>query len=247
MTAGAASAWRSVAALTAMELRLALRRGESLVVTIALPAAVLLFFGSVDLLPLTRERLVPASVAISIVATGLVSLGISTAYDRYYGVLKRLGGAPVPRWGIVGAKLLAAVVTVVLQLVLLLAIAVVALGWRPASEANPVVFGAAVVLGTAAFASLGLMLAGRLRADLTLAVANGLFVGLLLAGGLLVPPSELPEPLGSIATVLPSGALVESLAAGLGVSGAALTSALAPLAVWAAALAAAAASSFRVE
>ena len=72
----AAPAWRAVLAMTVMELRLALRRGESLVVTLVVPAAVLVFFGTVKVLPTSLDRLVAATLAIAIVATGLVSLGI---------------------------------------------------------------------------------------------------------------------------------------------------------------------------
>lgn len=243
----AAPAWRSVAALTAMELQLATRRGESLVVTMLLPAAVLLFFGAVDVLPVETDRLVPASMAIAIVATGLVSLGIATAYDRHYGVLKRLGRSPLPRWGVAVAKSAAVLVTVTAQVALLLVIAVAVLGWRPAPGANVAVVVAAVALGTISFAGLGLTLAGTLRAETTLAVANGLFVALLLAGGLLIPAGVLPPPLGSLAALLPSGALAAALAAGLGAPGVDPTAPLALLAPWGVAFAGVAVRSFRVE
>ncbi len=243
----AAPAWRAVLAMSVMELRLALRRGESLVVTLVVPAAVLVFFGTVQILPTSVDRLVAATLAIAIVATGLVSLGIGTAYDRHYGVLKRLGGSPLPRWGIVAAKILAVFVTEVVQVALLLVVAGLVLGWRPGPEVNPALVAAAISFGTAAFAGLGLTLAGRLRAEATLALANALFVALLLFGGLLVPPEALPQPLGAVAAVLPSGALVETIAAGLGLPAAAPLPALAILAGWGLGLALLAGSSFRVE
>ena len=243
----AAPAWRAVLAMTVMELRLALRRGESLVVTLVVPAAVLVFFGTVQILPTSVDQLVAATLAIAIVATGLVSLGIGAAYDRHYGVLKRLGGSPLPRWGIVAARILAVLVTEAVLVALLLAVAGLVLGWQPGSGADPAVLTAATALGTAAFAGLGLTLAGRLRAEATLALANALFVALLLAGGLLVPPEALPQPLGAVAAILPSGALVETLAAGLGVPGAEAMPSLAILTAWGLGLALVAGSSFRVE
>lgn len=243
----AAPALRSVTALAAMELRLAARRGESLVVTMLLPAAVLLFFGTVALLPVDLDRLLASSLAIAVVATGLVSLGISTAYDRYYGVLKRLGGAPIPAWGIVAARLIAVLATVAVQSVLLVVVASTALSWRAAPAASAVGLIAAIGLGTAAFAGAGLILASRLRAETTLAAANGLFVALLLAGGLLVPAGQLPAPLGSLAAALPSAALVDAIAVALAGPQAASPASLPILAGWSVVLALLAARSFRVE
>ena len=99
---GAAPAWEAILAMTSMELRLALRRGETLVATAVLPVVVLVFFSSVSVVPVDAGRpvdfLLPGSIAFAIIATSLVSLGITTAYDRFYGVLKRLGG-PSPDAG----------------------------------------------------------------------------------------------------------------------------------------------------
>ena len=85
---------RSTLALTGMELRLTARRGENVLVTIVIPAAVLLFFASTGR---PVEFLLPGAIGLAVIATGLVNLGIATAYERSYGVLKRLGGAPIPR------------------------------------------------------------------------------------------------------------------------------------------------------
>ena len=98
MTSRAASPLRAVSAVAATELRLALRRGETLLATAILPVIVLTFFSSVTFLSVPSrpvEFLLPGSIAFAIVATSLVSLGITTAYDRHYGVLKRLGGTPL--------------------------------------------------------------------------------------------------------------------------------------------------------
>ena len=103
---------RSVAALAAMELRLALRRGENLLVMLVIPIAVLAFFANLGIGPLGTgpsavAALLPGTLAIAVIATSLVNLGIATAYERSYGVLKRLGGAPLPRSGVVAAKVAA--------------------------------------------------------------------------------------------------------------------------------------------
>jgi ABC-2 type transport system permease protein len=209
-----ASPLRSVAALTAMELRLAARRGENVLVMLVVPVAVLLFFGGTSVLAFEGEparTLVPGAMALAIVAAGLVNLGISTAYERHYGVLKRLGGAPLPRWGFVASKILAVLVIEIGQVALLALVGMVAFGWSPGSGWSPVNFGVAFVLGTITFVSLGLLLAGTLRAEAVLALANGLFLGFLMLGGIILPVRQLPDALQSIATLLPSTALADLL------------------------------------
>ena len=113
-----------------------------------------------------------------------VSLGIGTAYERHYGVLKRLGALPGSRLTLVVAKTLAVLVVEIVQVMVLVIVAVI-LGWKPAGD--PLAVALALVLGTGVFAGIGLLLAGTLRAELTLALANGLFLAFLLLGGIVVP------------------------------------------------------------
>jgi ABC-2 type transport system permease protein len=244
-----ASPFRSTLAMTGMELRLTTRRGENVLVTIVTPAAVLLFFASVGILPAVAGRpvdfLLPGSLALAIIATSLVNLGIVTAYDRHYGVLKRLGGSPLPRAGLVAAKMLAVLVVEVVQVALLVAIATLLLGWQPAAGTSLFAAAASLVLGTLVFAGLGLLMAGRLRAEATLAGANGLFLVFLLLGGIVIPIDHLPGPLAAIAAVLPANTLSESFRAALG-SGDTLGP-LAALAAWAVATVGLAAATFRWE
>jgi ABC-2 type transport system permease protein len=221
MTA-AAPAWRSVLALAAFELRLAARRGENLLVTLVVPVAVLLFFASVDVLAIPGRAvdfLLPGALALGVIATSFVSLGIATAYERHYGVLKRLGGAPIPRGAVVGAKMLAVLAIELVQAALLIAIAVLALGWRPPSGVSIALLVVALGLGTAAFAGLGLAMAGRLRAEATLALANGVFLAFLLLGGVIVPLDHLPGPLAALGALLPAAPLAELFRIALGAGG----------------------------
>ena len=233
--AHAAPAWRAALAMTAAELRLTLRRGETLVATALLPVVVLVFFASLGILPTTTARpvdfLLPGSIAFAIVATSLVSLGITTAYDRYYGVLKRLGGSPLSRGELIAAKLIAVVVVEIVQVAVLIAAAIALLGWSAPAGASVLLFVVAILLGTLAFAGLGLLLAGTLRAETMLAVANGLFVASLLLGGIVLPIDHLPDPLAALAGALPAAALSEAIRVALGVGGSA-TGALVLLAGW---------------
>ena len=209
---------RAIAAMTGMELRLVLRRPENLFATIAIPTIVLVLFSSIVALPgggRTVDVVLPGSIALGIIATSFVSLGITTAYDRSYGVLKRLGGSPLSRPELIVARLITVLAVEIVQVVLLIAVAWVALGWRPGSDASPVLVGVAVVLGTATFAGLGFALAGSLRAETVLAVANLLFLAFLVVGGLTVPLDQLPGPVAAVAGALPAAPLADLLRAGL--------------------------------
>ena len=245
---------RAIAAMTAMEIRLVLRRGENLFATIVIPTLVLILFSSISILPTGAGRsvnfLLPGAIALGIVATSLVSLGITTAYDRSYGVLKRLGGSPLSRAELVAARLLSVLVVEVVQIALLIATATLVLGWSPSDPTSPLLLGLAVLLGTIAFAGLGLLLAGTMRAETVLAVANVLFLGFLVVGGVIVPVERLPGPLAAIAAALPAAPLSELLRAALGSTaaiGVDLTSSLLLLAAWAIAAVGMAAARFRWE
>jgi ABC-2 type transport system permease protein len=231
-----------------VELLLVARRGEALLVTMAVPPVLLVFLASVPLLPTGDEApiafLLPGMIALAVIANAMVALGIGTAYERHYGVLKRLGALPGSRLTLVAAKTLAVLVVEVVQVIVLVVVAAV-LGWKPAGD--PLAVALALVLGTGAFAGIGLLLAGTLRAEVTLALANGLFLAFLLLGGIVVPTTHLPGALADLARWLPAGALSEALRDGMGGHGGISSGALLPLAVWAAVALAAAAVAFRPE
>jgi ABC-2 type transport system permease protein len=246
-----ASLTSATLAQTGVELRLTARRGENVLVTIVIPVVVLLFFASVAILPMGSgdpvDFLLPGALALAVIATSLVNLGIATAYDRNYGVLKRLGGSPLTRGGLLTAKMSAVLVVEIAQVVLLVGIAAALLGWRPGPGASPALFVLSLLLGTLAFAGLGLLLAGALRAEATLALANGLFIAFLLLGGIVIPVDHLPGPLATLAGSLPAAALADAFRAALGSGGADVGRALATLLVWGIAAVALALRTFRWE
>lgn len=206
---------RSVSSLAAHELRLTARRGENVLVTLVVPVAVLLFFASAGQVPgvsgTSVDFLLPGAIALAVVAGGMVSLGIATAYERAYGVLKRLGGAPLPPWALLAAKLAAVAILTVLQTALLIGVGVAFLGWSPGAGWSPLLLVASLALGMVAFAGLGLLLAGSLRAEAVLALANGVFLVFLMLGGIVLPVDLLPEALRPVAAVLPATALADLL------------------------------------
>jgi ABC-2 type transport system permease protein len=202
----------------------------------------------VDVLPTGDERpvdfLVPGVLAISVAATGLVAVSIQTAFERKYGVLKRLGGTPLPRWGFLVAKGLAVAAILAVQTALVVGLALGLLGWEPAGGAllAPLL----VLLGAVSFTALGLLLAGTLRAEATLALSNALFLVLLVVSGVTFDPATLPDALAAIGQVLPVGALGEALRTAFAGEGAAVGPVLV-VAGWGAAAVVLAARTFRWE
>lgn len=210
---GRGSLLRAVVAQSAMELRLMIRSAESLVVTLGIPVGILVFFSQVDVLP-TGDRdpvdfLVPGVLAISVMSSALVSLAIQTAFERKYAVLKRLGGTPLTRPAFLASKALAVLTVLAIQTAVILVIAVGGLDWQLSGGIVLVLLG--LVLGTFTFAALALLMAGTLRAEATLAIANALFLVLLLVSGVMFEADALPGPVAAVGAWLPSGALGDVL------------------------------------
>jgi ABC-2 type transport system permease protein len=232
---GAAPLHRQVRAQARMEARLMLRNGEQLLLAVVIPVIVLIggVTGSEHLgLSLDHEPIdvfAPGVLALAIMSTAFTSLAIATGFERRYGVIKRLGASPLPRSGLLLGKIGALLLVEVLQVVVIGAVAF-ALDWDPSPSVVGLVL--SVVLGTAAFASLGLFLAGVLRAEATLAAANLVYL-LLLAGGAVVLPISAYGSFGDVVRWLPSGALGSAMRDAL-IDGATSWRDLGVLLVWAA-------------
>lgn len=214
---------RPYLAQTRAEVLLSLRQGEQMLVSLGIPLLVLVFFSFVDILPISGatpnptlldrglelgpvDSLVPSVLALAIMSTAMVSLGIGTGFERYYKVLKRLGATPLGRTRLIAAKITMVLLLEIVQLVVLIPTAL-ALGWQPGGRIVQLI--PAYMLGTAAFAGLGLLLAGTLKGTVNLALCNALYVVLLLFGGIIVPVDRLPAGVKGLASLLPSGALSE--------------------------------------
>ncbi|MEE1754905.1 ABC transporter permease [Streptomyces sp. SP18CS02] len=209
---GAAPVGRMIAAQTALETRMLLRNGEQLLLTVVIPSLLLVLFSTVDIIDTGSGKavdfLAPGVLALAVMSTAFTGQAIATGFERRYGVLKRLGASPLPRWALMTAKTLSVLVTEVLQVALLTAIAL-ALGWSP--HGNPAAVALLLVLGTAAFSGLGLLMAGTLKAEATLAAANLVFLLLLVGGGVIVPLEKFPAAARSVLELLPISALSDGL------------------------------------
>ena len=242
---------RGLLAHARMEVVLTLRRGESLLLTLGIPVVLLAFFSLVDVLPTDAvvddpvDFHAPGVLALAVMSTAMVSVAIATGFERQYGVLKRLGSTPLGRPALLAAKTAAVLAVEAVQVAVLVPVAL-ALGWD-ADASGVATAVAAVLLATVAFAGLGLLMAGALRAEVTLAAANGLYLVLLLLGGMVVPLAELPGGLRAVARALPAAALSDVLQAAIGAAGRVPGRAWLVLAAWAVLAPVAAAVSFRWE
>lgn len=235
---GAAPLPRMVLTHASMEARLILRNGEQLLLALVIPL-VLLVAGTqariVELGPGPRvDILLPGILALAVMSTSFTSLAIATGFERRYGVLKRLGSSPLPRVGLLFGKALGVLAIELVQVVVLVAVGI-GLGWRP-HDVPIAALGiiAFCAVGTVSFAALGLLLAGTLRAEATLAAANLIYLVLLIGGAVLIPLARYPEGMQAVIAWLPSGALAEGLRGATG-AGEMSWTALGVLVLWAAA------------
>ena len=199
-----------------IEVRLLLRNGEQLLLALVIPLGLLVLAALTRGHFLPMATLAPSVLALAVWSSAFTSVAIATGFERRYGVLERLAATPLGRGGLVAGKALAVVLVLTGQLVVLIGAGLL-LGWRPGFTAGSTLAGLGlVVLGAAGFVGLALLLAGRLRAEVTLALANLIYVVLLLAGGLVVPVSRYPAALAPVVRALPTGALGEGLRAAAG-------------------------------
>ncbi len=209
---GAAPVHRMIGAQTAYELRNLLRNGEQLLLTLIIPVALLILFSAAPLLDAGPGRrvdfLTPGVLALAVMSTAFTGQAIGTGFERRYGVLKRLGATPLPRSGLIAAKSLTVVLVEVLQAVLVGAVAL-ALGWHP--HGDPLTAILLLLLGTAAFSGFGLLMAGTLRAEATLAAANLVYLLLLVLGGVVFPLTKFSGGMRSALELLPISALTDGL------------------------------------
>lgn len=212
---GAAPLPAMIGAQAGLELRILVRNGEQLVLTLIIPVLLLIAFSAEPLVSFGPGRridfLAPGILALAVLSTAFTSQAIATGFERRYGVLKRLGATPLSRRGLIAAKTATVAVIELAQAVVIIAVAL-ALGWHP--QAGGAAVPAAVLLmlaGTAAFSGLALLMAGTLRAEATLAGANLIYLVLLGTGGMVFPLTKFPAGAQSALKLLPSGALSDGL------------------------------------
>ncbi|GAA4285479.1 ABC transporter permease [Brevibacterium daeguense] len=206
----AAPAVRRVLAQASFEARAILRNGEQLLLSLILPVIVLFGLSLTGVLeaigtPVDADSRIAVATAgvlgLALASTAFTGQAIATGFDRRYGVLRQLATTPLGTTGLLWGKLIAVVVVVAVQFAVIGTLAAL-LGF-----AAPVAFGAlaaTAVLGTAVMLTWGLLMAGTLRAEATLALANLVWVLMASVGGILFAHAGL---WGAILAWTPFGAL----------------------------------------
>ena len=201
---------RAFTAQLRLELILAFRNGEQILVNLLIPLGLLVLMANIDIFDESTEpiqRLGPTILALAVMSSSLVSLGVGTGFERFYGVLKRLGATPLGRGRWVAAKFGSIMCIELVQWCVIVAVAL-ALGWSPqASGWLPAI--AAAALATSAFGGLALLLAGTLKGLTNLALCNALYLVLLVTGGMVIPLAEMPTPMATAAKVFPAGTVTD--------------------------------------
>ena len=229
----ASTPWQRTRVQAAWETRLLLRNGEQLLLTIVIPVGLLLGLTLTNVIvqtsgPTRVPQALATVICVSVISAAFTSLAIATAFERRSGALRFLGTTPLSRSELLGGKVLATVAVTAVSLAI-----VCIVGLRPVPGSAWAV--PAVLIGMATFGAWGMALAGLLRAEAVLAVANGIFLVLILFGGVVIPADSLPGPLSTLAGLLPSGALADCLTAALVDGSAPSLLSIGVLAVWLAA------------
>jgi ABC-2 type transport system permease protein len=239
---------RMIMAQARLETTLLLRNAEQLLLAIVIPALMLIVFAAEPIGtvvgPSRIDYYAPGIIGAAVLSTAFTSQAIATGFERRYGVLKRLGATPLPRWGLLAGKALSVLAVECVQLLLLIVIALL-MGWHP--HGSPVAVLLLLALGTAAFSGLALLLAGSLRAEATLALANFVFLVFLAAGGVIVPLEKFGSGARDVLRFLPISALTDGLRAVLQNGVALPWGPIGILAAWAVVAIAAAARTFKWE
>lgn len=227
-----ASSWQMVRAASGLELKMLVRNGEQLLLALIIPLAVLIGLTTMSIVDLAAPRIdtvTPGVLALAIMSTAFTSQAITTAFDRRYGVLKRLAAAGMGRALLIAGKCGAALVVIICQWVILGTVAFF-MGWQP--HGDPAWLVLLVLLGAAAFIGLALLLGGTLRAEAVLAFANLIWFAMVLVGGVVVPLTQAPDWLRIVGELTPAGALSTALRDVLQSGAAPSPASLAVLAAW---------------
>ena len=190
------------------EVRLVIRNGEQLLLALVIPIGIVVagrFLGS--RVGLTMDVLAPSVLALAIWSTCFTSQAIMTGFERRYGVLERLSATPLGRSGLLAGKAMAYSVISLAQVILLVIVSLT-LGWRPHGSALAWLPSlVSVILAMLAFGLAALAMAGSLKAEVTLGLANLVYIVGLVAGAVVWPLADYPKATRPVVAALPTAAL----------------------------------------
>ena len=188
----------------AWEFKLSLKNGEQFLLLVIIPVAVFLALTQTAIIGGEKwdiAEALSASITVSVLAAGFTSLAIATAFERRSGTLVTMGVTPISRVELVVGKTLSTVYLAAIS-VLVLGLVALVLGWRPTMSATliPLI----LLLGIASVTGFAFLLAGTVRAEAVLALANGIFVFAMIFGGIVFQYSG---TVGTVIELFPPAAL----------------------------------------
>ncbi len=200
---------RRVSAHARWELKLLIRNGEQLLLTFVIPVVLLLALGLTHVSTQKINASVPTVFAVSILATCFTSLAIGTGFERRSGALRYLGTTPLSRLDLILGKLIATA-TLTLMSLAVVSITGLFLDWRPSIAGLGLAL-LVILLSAAVWVSWALVIAGHFRAEAVLAIANGLFLVMMIFGGVVIATSHMPTAVAHVVNLLPSAAMANGL------------------------------------
>ncbi|MBU6146743.1 MAG: ABC transporter permease [Actinomycetales bacterium] len=205
-------------AVARFEFAVLLRNPEQLLLTLIIPMALFIILTRTDLaaaLPPTAPDAdllaLAGTLGLALFSTAFTAQAIATGFERRAGMLRLLATSPASSLDVLIGKAGATIAMQTAQILVLMATAII-LGvtdWATAVILLPALIGVAL-LTTWSTGTWGLILAGTLRAEAVLAVANAIWLATLIAGGLIVPAADLGR-LGLVVQWLPTAAIGDLL------------------------------------
>ena len=204
---------------SSIEVRLWLRRRETVMFSLALPILFLAFFGAVygkDKVPGSHgltyiTYLVPGYTVYAIMAVALGTISANVANERFAGILKRLGGTPLPRPVLIAAKVVAAAALGggVIGVIVCVGIFVYHVSLKGSQPAVILV----LAVGIVTFAAIGITLGGIVKSEAAVAAGALLNLAFAFLGGVFIPRYQFPPELRKFSQYLPSERMVHAVQA----------------------------------
>src|SRR5579872_3954511 len=175
-----------------VEVKLWLRRRESVIFSLLLPVLFLAFFGALYGSQKVKgtgisyiSYLVPGYAVYAIMAASLGTVAVNLADERTSKILKRLGGTPLPRAGLLLAKVVAGSLLIAAVIAVLLLVGT--LGYKAQVRGSVLAGLLVLALGIVSFAAMGIVLGGVVKPDAAVALSSLVYLTLSFLGGVFIP------------------------------------------------------------
>ena len=193
-----------------LEIKQFMRQRESVVFTLLFPLILLAIFGSVFSNSIAKgvtfsQYFVAGMIASGMVNTGFQQLAIMIPMERDFGTLKRLRGTPMPASSYFIGKALLVTLSMLIQVVLLLAAGVLFFGVHlPQSAHKWLLLTALLILGSACSTVLGIAFSNVPKSGRgASAVVSPVVIVLQFFSGVFFVFTQLPHWMQQVAAIFP--------------------------------------------